>query len=186
MKNILLSLGLSVALLGSVRAQEVESKPSNLDFRTGTGISLLGTSSMVMLTVENELNYRITPHFTASLSGGVARSVWGYSESASYFQGNANVFVSPFRNTRYLDFRLGSGLSYIDVTEVANGLLDQRGNWITFQNEPSQRQSLGINFVVEYSLNIGERYLIGTKIYTQQYTQGDANTGLMLRAGFRI
>lgn len=131
-------------LLFSIRlfAQE-ENK--NLDIRFGVGSSILGSGDMVTITFENELNYKINQYFTTALSVSYGRSNTGVYETASYIQGNLNVYVSPLKNTKRNDFRIGTGLSLYNVsdTKLLSARYDARGDLIEAYYDFDVRNAYG-------------------------------------------
>lgn len=158
-----------------------------IDFRAGGGISLLGTGDMLTFVFENELNYKLTRFFTSSLSLDLGRSNDGVFETASFTQGNINLFFSPFSNERAIDFRLGTGLTFYNVSDAylqsahyENGILIDTDH--TFEN----RNSFGFNVIIESSYLLTKKALLGIKIFTQPYFNSDINSGIMLKFGFKI
>jgi len=179
-KNIIICL---LAFLFSVQAFGQE-KVRKLDFRLGAGFSLLGTGDMRTFNYENELNIKLNKYFTSSVSINLGRSNRGDFETASFTQGNLNIFISPFKNTGRFDFRLGTGLTYYNISDAylawqswKNGVL------IATKHEFENRTSFGYNLIIEGSFLITDRFLIGVKAFTQPYQNGDINSGVMLKLG---
>lgn len=110
---------------------------NKFDFRLGAGISLQGTGDMRMFNYENEVNYHINQYFTTSLSVNLGRSNHGVYIYSSFAQGNLNIFLSPFKNSRRFDFRLGTGLTYYNINDAytlsqhwSNGVLIRCRLWV--------------------------------------------------------
>ncbi|GAA4845100.1 hypothetical protein [Algivirga pacifica] len=176
-------IGLLFICSTTVYAQE---KPSRLDFRFGVGTSLQGSGDMITLSFDNELNYRLNNYFATSLSISHGKSESGVFKMGSFIQGNLNAFVSPFRNNRRNDFRLGIGLgvqnyvySYIQSEEYINGQLIQSPVY-------RDKNGLGRNIIIENTFALTQRLLLGLKLYNQFYNSGDVNTGIMLKAGVQF
>lgn len=164
-----------------------QDKANKLDFRLGTGLSLLGSGDMITFNYENELNLRLNQYLSSSLSVNLGRSNTGVSETASFVQGNGNLFISPFKNTNRFDFRVGLGLTYYNVSDAyessqqwVNGIMVDR------DYEFDNRNSLGFNVIIENTYLFTDRFLVGLKVFTQSYQIGDINTGVMLKLGLRI
>ena len=164
-----------------------QEKSNKLDLRLGAGISLLGSGDMVAFNYENEINYKLNQYFTSSLSINLGRSNWGVAEMASFTQGNLNVFISPFKNNNRFDLRLGTGLTYYNVSDayrlssiIVNGEIV--GDTYLLDN----RNSFGYNVIIENSYLLNNKFLIGLKLFSQPYFNGDINSGLLLKLGLKI
>jgi hypothetical protein len=160
---------------------------NRLDLRLGTGISLLGSGDMRTFNYENELNLKLNQYFTGSASINLGRSNTGVSVTASFVQGNANIFISPFRNIKRFDFRIGTGLSYYNISDAyeissqyTNGVL------INVDYEFDKRNSFGYNIIIENSYMLTNKFLLGLKLFTQPYSNGDINSGVMLKFGLKL
>ena len=101
-------------------------------------------------------------------------------ESTTYQQLNTNIYVSPFRNNRKVDFKIGTGVS-------ANYVLERRINWLSSVfpspriNE--SRFSVGVNMIVETTITIENNFLLGFKGFIQPYANGDINSGILVKFG---
>ncbi|MCF8232661.1 MAG: hypothetical protein K9J27_10770 [Bacteroidales bacterium] len=157
---------------------------SNVNLRFGSGLSLLGTGDMITLNVENEVNYIMSQIFTGSASLNYGRSTYGVYEAASFFQGNLNFFLAPFGNTTRNVFRIGTGLSYYSVTDVRkNTLVCGVGQTPEEVISYETRNAFGYNVIIENTYAISDRFLIGLKLFTQPYFNGDINSGVLLKGG---
>jgi hypothetical protein len=183
MKQIALLI-LTFFCLNETVAQDSWSKT---DIRLGIGTSLLGSGDMRTLMLENEFNQQLSPLLAASLGLGIARSNSGVFETASFFQTNANIYLSPFKNDRRNDFRIGTGLSYYWASDafVQSRQFDA-GQVISENVIFDQRNSLGVNIIIENTYLISEKFLLGLKLLSQPYFNGDINSGVLLKFGFRI
>jgi hypothetical protein len=139
------------------------------------GTSLLGTGDMHTLMLENELNYFISNSFATSISLGYGRSNYGVFETASFVQGNLNIYFSPFKNNKKNDFRIGTGLSYYNVSDGSERSSDYQ-----------TRNSVGVNIILEHTYLLTERLRLGVKAFTQPYENGDINSGVLLKMGIRL
>lgn len=163
-------------LIGSFQlsAQLSEKK---FDIRFGAGSTLLGSGDMITFTYENELNYRMNPYLTSALSFAFGKSDYGVWETASYMQGNLSIFLSPFKNNRYNDFRLGLGISVNNVTDAyVQSEYWENGVVVDVDHLIEKRVAFGYNIIIEDSYRFSEKFLIGFKLYTQPYTNGDINS----------
>jgi len=170
-------------LIGSFQlsAQLSEKK---FDLRIGAGATLLGSGDMITFSFENELNYRMNPYFTSALSFAFGKSNTGVWETASYLQGNLSMFLSPFKNNRYNDFRLGLGISVNNVTDAyVQGTYYENGVIVDVDHVIENRNAFGYNIIIEDSYRFSEKFLIGFKLYTQPYTNGDINSGALIKFG---
>lgn len=157
------------------------------DFRLGSGFSLLGSGDMTTTMIENELNYSVNHYITTAVSAGFGYSDKGVYLTAAFMQGNLNIYVSPFRNNRKFDFRIGTGLSYYRVTDgYIESYQYQNGNLIDKDYIIRQRNSFGPNIIIENSYSFTKKFIIGLKLFSQPYQNGDINTGILLKLGYRI
>lgn len=182
MKNLIIV----VVILLAINANAQKAQP-RFDFRFGVGTSLLGTGDMRTTMLESEFNYFMNTLFSSSISLGYGRSNDGVFETASFFQGNLNVYVSPFRNHKRNDFRIGTGVSYMNISDVylesaeyANGVV------VDEDYEFETRNTVGFNILLENTYSITEKFMIGLKLFTQPYENGDINTGAILKVGIKI
>lgn len=174
---------LIILLISSVQlfSQEITKK---FDLRLGAGLSLLGSGDMSTITFENELNYKINSYFSSSLSLNFGKSYRGIYENTSYLQSNLNIFLSPFKNIRKNNFRIGGGLSLMNVTNSAEPWVDCGvGSPAEVQTLTHTNNSFGFNIILENTYTIANKYLIGLKLFTQPYTNGDINTGILVKFG---
>jgi len=182
MKTIILISLLFFAI--QVTGQE---KNEKLDLRLGAGVSLLGSGDMLTFNYENELNLKLNQYFTSSLSLNLGRSNSGVSKTASFVQGNVNIFISPFKNNGRFDFRVGTGLTYYNVSDAYESSIQyEDGVLVDIDYEFDNRNSFGFNVIIENTYLFTDKFLIGFKLFTQPYYNGDINSGALLKLGFRI
>ncbi|HAA10627.1 MAG TPA: hypothetical protein DCE41_02590 [Cytophagales bacterium] len=82
---------------------------------------------------------------------------------------------------------MGSGLSYYHINDVyAQSISRINGEITDIDFAADNRQSFGANVILEYTLSLGDRLLVGAKVYTQPYFNGDINSGAMLKTGIRL
>ena len=164
-----------------------QEKTDNLDFRLGAGVSLLGTGDITTFNYENEINYKLNPYFTSSASLNFGRSSQGVSKIASLVQGNINIYFSTFKNNKRFDFRVGTGLTFYNISDAR-----QTGNFLVNgvladeDYEFRKRNSFGYSFIIENSYLLTDRLFVGLKLFTQPYFNGDINSGLLFKLGFKI
>lgn len=160
---------------------------SKADIRIGVARTILGTGDIRTTTFETELNYKINSFFTTAVSLNYGIGDDQTIGTASYIQGNTNIFISPFRNTRVFDFRLGGGLSYYLVSDItAQSTSCGPNGCFVDEYVYDRRRELGYNIITEFVYRINESYLVGFKLYTQPYFNGDINSGLMIKFGIKI
>jgi len=164
-----------------------QEKNEKLDLRLGAGVSLLGSGDMLTFNYENELNLKLNQYFTSSLSLNLGRSNSGVSKTASFVQGNVNIFISPFKNNGRFDFRVGTGLTYYNVSDAYESSIQyEDGVLVDIDYEFDNRNSFGFNVIIENTYLFTDKFLIGFKLFTQPYYNGDINSGALLKLGFRI
>lgn len=183
MKNLaLVAIAVLISLTGN--AQDFKSR---IDLRLGIGTSLLGTGDMQTIMLENEVNMKLNSYFTFGGELGFGKSDYGVFEHASFIQLNANIFLSPFKNKGRNDFRIGTGPSWYSVSDAYRSSAHyQNGQPVDEDYKFDTRSSIGFNVIIENSYSITERYLLGLKLFTQPYQNGDINTGILLKFGIKL
>ena len=214
MKKISLFV-LFVLMIVNAFAQD-EPVRKKFDLRFGAGWSLLGTGDLGAVNFENEFNFKFSRYFTASASfnfgrvaserediftayyvdasGNVVNSsttVFNWPHYGTFLQGNMNIFISPFRNNRMNDLRIGAGISVYNMAEayvqayssVPEDWKPVYGDYFVFW-EDDKRTSFGWNIIIEDTFTIKEKFLIGVKAFTQPYMNGDINSGFMGKVGY--
>jgi len=177
---------LITAILFSLTAKGQE-KVGKLDFRIGCGVSLLGSGDMTTFVYENELNYKINNYLTSAVSINLGRSNYGAYKNSAFTQGNLNILLSPFKNNKKSDFRIGTGLTYYTVSDAYITSSSYRnGQVVDVVYNIESRNSYGINVVIENTSRISDKLFWGAKLYTQPYFNGDINTGILLKLGMKI
>jgi len=150
-----------------------EEKNQKFELKFGTGSSLLGDGDMLTILFENELNYKHNRYFTESITINYAISHSGSFDLSSLIQSNINIFLSPFRNNRKNNFKIGAGLSIMGISNVGNQYFDRH-------------TSYGYNMIIEDEFNISEKCLLGIKTFIQPYTNGDITFGTVFKFGIKL
>ncbi|WP_338396693.1 outer membrane beta-barrel protein [Persicobacter psychrovividus] len=155
---------------------------SKFDIRMGGGWSFIGSGDYHQSMFESELNYKSNHYFAFSAGFAFSQSYTAaVSTNGSMLQLNGNAFISPFKNNRRNDFRIGLGLSNIWITSGSD--LPKNDN--SFYNTQSDRTSLGANLILENTFAINDHFLIGIKGLVQAY--GDtAHSGILGKIGYRF
>ncbi len=197
----------------NVYAQD-EPARKKFDIRFGAGWSLLGTGDLGAANFENEFNFKFSRYFTTSASFNYGRvdnnrevvetsTIVGpdnlayqrtvtepWYHVASFLQGNINLFISPFRNNRKNDLRIGGGISVYNISEsFINGYFSvpEEYKWLYGDYfvtwEYDKRTSFGWNIIIEDTYTIAGKFLVGVKAFTQPYMNGDINSGFMGKVG---
>ena len=157
------------------------------DLRMGMGYLFLGSGDYSGVNFENEFNYRISEYFTAAASVSMGRSTNGaFDGTASFIGGNLNIFLSPFRNNRFNDFRIGGGFSFYNIADVyVSGIYYDDG--AEYKDYTSTNETtVGGSVIIEDTFNINNRFLIGMKVLMQPYANGDINSGVMVKFGVKL
>jgi len=171
-------------ILLSIEAMS-QTDPCKYYFLFGGGTSLLGTGDMKTLMFENEADVILNHYAAFGISIGYGRSNRGVYETASFVQGNLNGYISPFRNNRKNDFRIGAGLGLMNISDaraVSSIMVDGE---IYDDYGFRTRNAFGVNIVLEDNYSITERFTLGIKLFTLPY-KGDINSGVLFRLGVKI
>jgi hypothetical protein len=70
--------------------------------------------------------------------------------------------------------------AYLESTYYENGIIVDED--YIFDN----RSSIGMNIILENTYNLSEKFMLGLKLFTQPYKNGDINSGLLLKLGLKI
>ncbi len=160
---------------------------NKFNLRLGIGYSILGTGDILTLNYENELNYSLNQYFTTSFSLNLGKSNQDIYKATSFIQSNLNIFISPFKNNKRNDFRIGTGLTYYKVSDAYRESSHyENGKFVRNNYELNNRISFGYNIIIEDSYFITKNLSIGLKLFTQPYFNGDINTGILIKAGVRL
>lgn len=183
MKRVILIITAVLFVVNSY-AQDSESK---FDLRFGIGSSLLGTGDMLTIMVENELNIKLNNYFTLGEGLGFAKSENSDFQEASFLQLNSNIYLSPFRNNRKNNFRVGVGLSWYSISDwYRSSATYQNGKLIDSEYEFDNRNSIGINLIIEKTYSISDKLFLGLKLFSQPYQNGDINSGILVILGVKM
>lgn len=149
----LLSIALFFAL--NTKAQENTHK---FDFKVGYGYGFLMMPVMYTFGIENELNFKLNNYFSTSISIGYGKSDHGVDIHSDYVIGSANIFISPFKNNKSNNFKIGSGYSFFNLTDIY--LLD---GWSEYYSYFSGTVG-GFNVIFEDEQMIFSKFLIGVNV----------------------
>ncbi len=175
----------AIVILFSISAKAQTTKP-RLDFRFGVGHSLLGSGDYRTIMFENEVNYFVNNYFSASGSLGYGKSDPNDQRSASFLQQGLTLHVSPLKNTRRNDFRIGLGLSRMSTSSHRVGA-SRLENGVWNQEKVFERsRSFGGNLQIENTYAITSKIKISAKMFTQPYFNGDINSGILVKAGLNF
>jgi hypothetical protein len=187
MKKILTIL-FSVLIFNGFSQNNSNPMPDNkFDLMFGTGVTFLGTGDYLCLTFENELNYKLSSYFTTSAVFNMGKSLTGASDgSASFFEGNLNLFISPFRNNRLNNFRIGAGISVFNVNDTYLSSSYYCECMTCNEYIVDKHTTFGGSFILEDFFRIGRQFFIGAKVFLKPYVNGDINSGAMAKFGIRL
>jgi len=161
-------------------AQENSSK---FDYKLGTGISIMGSGDLFVLSFENELNYKLTNYISTSLGIGIGRSVQTIDRNNNYLLGGLNLFVSPFRNDKKNNFKFGLGYTLINESVTYKVYITNPNNVWPIHNYYSNVLNC-FNVIIEDEKKITSKYLIGGKLFmTAGIKEGGVLIGGMLKLG---
>ena len=158
-----------------------------LTLQIGGGLMLAGTGDVICRQMETELSAKLNNYFALAGNVTFGKSVGSDFDQSAFYQFNTNILVSPFKNSRKNDFRMGTGLSISDVTDIYDTERMFENNQLVYTKAViDKRTATGINFILDYQHQAAERFVIGARLINQQYTNGDINTGFLLRMGWKL
>ena len=78
-------------------------------------------------------------------------------------------------------------MSYSNVTDVQ--IIEEQiisSNVKYTRSIVDNRNTLGLNIIVDYNRTLNNRFIIGGRLINQQYLNGDINTGFYLKCGIKL
>lgn len=137
---------------------------NKFNYSIGFGSVLAGKGNLLTI-VENQINYNLNNYFSLSLNVDNGRS-FGYSDEVNdFFQFGSNIFISPLKNIRQNNLKIGLGLAEINETVTNKVFVYNNTKYEKFYNVV-KNASIGYNFIIEYEYKINSHYLIGGKLFT--------------------
>jgi hypothetical protein len=140
---------------------------------------------------ENELNYKISSYFSAAVSIGIGRSNAdgrdGFSSNSDYLQGSINAFISPFRNNRRNDFKIGAGFTLFDESHSYVSSINYNPYFVSYTKD--ERFLTGFNIIVEDEYRLNSRFSVGGKLFLVggiPIDEGAIMYGFMLKFGVAL
>lgn len=179
-KTILLFL-LSLVFFGT----NAQTKDKRVDIRLGAGMTYIDKNSSIS-TFEVETNRKLSSYFAVGASLAFGRDAADKFNMTSFEKVQLNLFVSPFKNNRRNDFRIGAGIGYFDIAGYqATGMqFDAEAT----KHHSYKNSSFGFNFSVENSYMLTNRFFIGIKAFAEPYLKETINTnyGAILKLGVKL
>jgi hypothetical protein len=155
------------------------------DVALGGGYAVVSTGDIRSITGNIDVNYRLSRKWALSGQTSFGTSTQPKREvDASFWQGAALAYFSPFGNTKKSDFRLGVGAGYysIDHTFITSSMIIDGIEEIEYGNEV--RGNMGYTLSIENRFSLNGRVLLGLGVYTNQYLNEDAVSGVKLNLGY--
>ena len=159
---------------------------SNTDIKFGVGNGFFDPGDNSMIILETEVSNKWNRYIANSISLNYGTMYRGISESLSQFHADMNFLFSPFKNNKRSNFKLGTGISYLYVDEVAF-LSSRFENGVQIiEYDFSKRSSIGTHFIIEHEISITPRHLLGFKASYYSYKSGDSISGISVKFGVKL
>jgi len=165
-----------------------EDYSNKVDLKIGAGLGFMGWGDVTTLSFENEFNYKANNYFTAAAGFGIGRSIGNgddvFERHSDYLQGSVNIFVSPFKNNKRNNFRIGGGYTYIhQATAYIGGI--QYEPFYEVRYGKDQYSAHCFTAIVENEYKITTRLMIGVKLFCiGNFKDGDAEmSGGLIKFG---
>ena len=149
----------------------------------GIGFTNLHKKKLNAINFENDISYIFSQYFSSEISVLYGKE---YTGIYTFIQGNMNVFVNPFKNNK-IQIKGGGGLSFVHYTEFLLGF------WYDYLANPNSERyklyndsSFGINYILESSYLIKDKFSIGIRLFLQQYQTGFRNSGVFIKTGVKL
>ncbi len=174
MKKTIISL-LTFTLLLNLNAQQTKNK---FDFKFGTGIGFMGSGDMVALGFENDINYKINDYFSTGILLNYGKSDLGVDIHSDYIMGGLNIFFSPFKNNKNNNFKIGTGYSFLNFTNIYEKSWDSVNG---FEYSYRKQNTGGFNLILEDEQIICKKYIIGGKLFLNGKISGSNMVGGLIK-----
>jgi len=159
-----------------------------LDYTLGSGFGFMGSGDVMATCFENELNYKLNRYLSTSISLGIGRTLKDVKSHNDYMLGSLNLFISPFKNNRLNNFKIGGGYTLINETasystydiDYSEGTYNPDFNYLT-------RMVNGFSLILEDEYMINSRFLVGGKLFvTGGIEEGGIVSGGMIKLGILL
>ena len=187
MKTCRLFLALVFALIlgDSYGQQDLNASKFILKLSGGAGIA--GTGDMQMVLLENSLDFKINNYFTPSISVMYGKSDKGVFLTSSMIQGNVNLFFSPFKNNKVNNFKIGTGISFMNISNFyETARFFEAGAYLYSEYAFDKYNTTGLNIILEDDYQLTNRFMIGLKVFTRMYQNGDLIIGTTVNFGVNL
>jgi hypothetical protein len=182
-RTIFFIIAITVTIISSLNAQENKHK---YDFKVGAGLRIMGKTDLNMC-YENELNYKLNDYVSSSVSLGFGRSVEYLEEHNAFIQASFNLFVSPFKNYKRNNFKIGLGFTHINDAITYIYSTGDSPNSPTANNPKYTYFNYavtGFNLIVENEYQINSKFLIGGKLFASGLIfEGHLFSAAMIKMG---
>ena len=178
MKNAILFILLLISLSSTAQTSK------HLDFKIGIGASRNFNYDGIAINFENEFNWRINKLFTAAYTMNFGFTI-AIFDKTYFIQNNLNLFYYPFKQPKLSEFRIGTGLSQLNLLEriknhtVIGGVKSETTtNTFIFP--------FGLNVIFENDFKLSPTLNFGVKAYTQLYSENNINVGIMFKTSIKL
>ncbi|VBB47154.1 hypothetical protein TRIP_D420073 [uncultured Paludibacter sp.] len=174
---------LTLFFLIQLSAQDYSNK---FDYKLGAGLGFMGNGDLTTVTFENEVTYKLNKYFSSAISFEIGRSIKNMVANNDYLERGINVFISPFKNNRRNNFKIGGGYSYINTSSTYIGAVYYIPNYeVKYVYEENSYNAF--NIIIEDEYKINSRFLVGLKAYTiGNMDQGGILSGGMVKFGIAL
>lgn len=176
-----------VVLLLAISNLSSQNYNKNFSYKLNSGWGFLGDGDLPTLSLENEFTYNINHYFSTSFIFGIGRNIETSHAHSDYLFGSFDMYISPFKNNKRNNFKIGGGYSYIDVSNTYVMIrFYENGEKYDFYDYYPNRQH-AFNIVIDNEFKINSRFMIGLKAYTiGNNDQGGILTGISFKLGVSL
>lgn len=159
----------------------------NFTYKLNSGCGFLGDGDLPTLSLENEFAYNINHYFSTSLIFGIGRNLETLHAHSDYLLGSLDAFISPFKNNKRNNFRIGGGYSFISISNTYVIVrYNDSGVKYNFYDYYANKQH-AFNIIIEDEFKINSRFMVGLKAYTiGNMDQGGILSGLSVKFGITL
>lgn len=173
-KTILVALMLLLLVL-KTSAQDYTSK---FNYSLGAGLGFMGNGDLTATSFENDLTYKLNKYLSTNISFGIGRSLNNTNSNNDYLAGSVNLYISPFRNDKRNNFKIGGGYSYINTSSTYIGAVYYIPSYeVKYIYDDNFYNAFNIIIEDEYWIN--SKLLVGLKLYTT----GNMSFGAIISGG---
>lgn len=169
-----------------------QDKPSTTDLKLGLGRSSWNGGMVNTFRFEAEFTKKWNRFFSSSVAADFIDFTVSSNSTLTIKLLKAtsvglNAFISPWGNNKKRNFKIGTGLSFMNYEDyrLLSRITDANGT-TEINISYKTRWGIGYNVIIDYEYDLGKRYLIGARGILQQRSTVGSSLSYFLRLGIKL